>query len=281
MSRRFAPLSLALTLLLSSGCCAGMMLMHGDSREHSSKPSKSSHDGHASERARTVAGIHTETITLKRGDAQIACYFARPAGDAPAPGLLLIHEWWGLNDWVRQQAERFAKRGYAALAVDLYRGEFARDSEHAHELMRGLTDERAVADLTAAFEHLSTSSAVRGRKVGVIGWCMGGGLALKLAIAEPKLACTVVCYGRPVTDVDQLRRIRGPVLGIWGERDRGIEVEPFRAALESAGVRAAHHVFPDAAHAFLNENNARGYNSEQAAKAWKEIDAFLDAELMK
>lgn len=279
MLRRSGSLSLVVALLLSSGCCAGMMMMHRDSHEHSSKTTKSPHAGHAAEPARAAGGIRGETLTLQRGDAQITCYLARPAGDAPAPGLLLIHEWWGLNDWVRAQAERFAKRGYLALAIDLYRGEVARDSEHAHELMRGLTDERAIADLTTAFEYVSTHSQVRGRKVGVIGWCMGGGLALKLAIAEPKLACTVVCYGRPVTDVEQLRRIRGPVLGIWGQRDRGIEVEPFRAALESAGVRATHHVFPDAGHAFLNENNARGYHAEQAAKAWEVIDGFLDAEL--
>ncbi len=226
-------------------------------------------------------------------DVRINCYLARPANAGSVPGLVLVHEWWGLNDWVRQQADRFARRGYAALAVDLYRGEVAHDREHAHELMRGLTDERALADMRAAFDYLAgpgssakdksggegdiPAGVCAGRPVGVIGWCMGGGQALRLAIAEPRVGGTVVCYGRPVTDVEQLRRLRGPLLGIWGQMDRGIEVEPFRKALEEAGVRATQHVYPGAGHAFLNENNSRGYNAEQAAAAWKDIATFLDA----
>src|SRR5207253_4769482 len=135
-------------------------------------------------------------------------FVARPAGDTPRPGLILVHEYWGLNDWVKQQAMRFAEMGYVAVAPDLYRGEVAKDAEHAHELMRGLTDERALADLKAAFDWTASRSfsaaqpreaqGVRSRgtapvPLGVIGWCMGGGYALKLAIAEPKVACTVVC----------------------------------------------------------------------------------------
>jgi carboxymethylenebutenolidase len=218
-------------------------------------------------------------VTLGAGDAKFSCYLARPSGDKPAPGIVLIHEWWGLNDWVKKQADRFAEQGYVALAPDLYHGEVATDADHAHELMRGLSDERAVADMKAAFAHLAADKQVKGKRIGVIGWCMGGGFALKLAIAEPKLACTVVCYGKPVTDVEQLKRIKGPLLGIWGETDRGIEVEPFKKALEAAGVKATHHVHPGAGHAFLNENNKRGYNKEQAAKAWKEIDGFLSKTL--
>jgi carboxymethylenebutenolidase len=223
--------------------------------------------------------IKTETVKLKQGDATFDCYLARPASGEPAPGILVIHEWWGLNDWVKKQADRFAEKGYVALAVDLYRGEIAKDRDHAHELSRGLSDERALADLRFAFEFLSGHKYTRDKPTGVIGWCMGGGYALKLAIAEPRLACTVVCYGRPVTDVDQLKKIKGPLLGIWGETDRGIEVEPFKKALETAGAKATHHVYPGAGHAFLNENNERGYNKTQAEKAWAEIDEFFKREL--
>jgi carboxymethylenebutenolidase len=223
--------------------------------------------------------IKTETITLTQGGVKFSCYVARPDVKAAAPGLILIHEWWGLNDWVRQQADRFAKMGYVAIAPDLYHGEVAKDAEHAHELMRGLTDERAVGDLQEAFKYLTENEATKGKPVGVIGWCMGGGFALRLAIAEPRIAASVVCYGRPVTDVEQLKKIKGPLLGIWGEKDRGIEVEPFKKALEQAKVKAEHHVYPDAGHAFLNETNERGYNKEQAEKAWKEIDRFLKAHL--
>lgn len=239
----------------------------------------------AGEPAKSVppgAAIKAEVIEIGKGDGKFSCYFAHPAGDKPAPGLILIHEWWGLNDWVRRQADRFARQGYAALAVDLYRGEVAKDAEHAHELMRGLADERAVADLKAAFELLAGDERVRRmqlarttKSIGVIGWCMGGGFALKLAIAEPRLGCSVVCYGKPVTDVAQLRAIKGPLLGIWGATDRGIEVEPFKKALDQAGVKHEHHIYAGAGHAFLNETNKRGYSREQAELAWEEIDRFL------
>lgn len=229
---------------------------------------------------KTDAGkIATEMITLSKGESTFKCYLARPTGDKPAPGILLIHEWWGLNDWVKRQADRYAEQGYVALAVDLYRGEVATDAEHAHELMRGLADERAVADLKQAFDYLADSKYTKGKKIGVMGWCMGGGFALQLALVEPKLACTVMCYGKPVTDVNRLRNIKGPLLGIWGEKDRGIDVPPFKKALEEAGVKATHHIYPGAGHAFLNETNKSGYNKEQAEKAWKEIDAFLKKSL--
>jgi carboxymethylenebutenolidase len=272
--------------------------------------------------ATQAARITQQTVTLTRGDSKFTCYVARPAGDRPAPGLVLIHEWWGLNDWVKQQADRYAEMGYVALAPDLYHGDVASDAEHAHELMRGLTDERALGDLQAAFEYLAGpqpaappkgtgggagepsssqdkgkgagaarpsktgggpaadgTAYCRGQPIGVMGWCMGGGFALRLASAEPRVACTVVCYGKPVTDVEQLRKIRGPLLGIWGATDRGIDVPPFQKALDEAKVHATHHVFPGAGHAFLNETNKQGYNKEQAQKAWAEIDGFLKAGL--
>lgn len=225
--------------------------------------------------------IQTATITLTQDGTKFDAYLARPKTDQPAPGVLIVHEWWGLNDWVRQQADRLARAGYCALAVDLYHGEVATEAEKAHELMRGLPDERAVADLKAGFQYLARQEFARGKPIGVIGWCMGGGYALKLAVAEPKLACTVMCYGKPITDPEELKRVRGPLLGIWGADDRGIDVDSFRKALDKAGSKAAHHVFPGCGHAFMNENNPRGYDAAQAKKAWETIDAFLKQELRK
>ncbi len=234
------------------------------------------------EASRDKPRIKTSTVTLTVGDSSFKAYLAQPEGDGPFPGVLLIHEWWGLNDWVRQQADRFAEKGYAALAPDLYHGEAAQDAEHAHELSRGLSEERAIGDLKFAFEFLSGHKLTRGKKTGVIGWCMGGGYALKLGIEEPRVAATVVCYGRPVLDEQRLRRIKGPLLGIWGATDRGIDVEAFKKALEAADKKdVEHHVFPDAGHAFMNENNQRGYNAQAAKQAWKEIDAFFAKHLGK
>ncbi|HWL92584.1 MAG TPA: dienelactone hydrolase family protein [Phycisphaerae bacterium] len=225
--------------------------------------------------------ITTETIEIPRGDVKVKAYFARPVTQTPVPGLILVHEWYGLNDWVKQQADRFARNGFAAIAVDLYRGEVASDSDHAHELMRGLPEDRAIADMKAAFAHLAMQEAVRGEKIGAIGWCMGGSYSLQLAIEEPKLDAAVICYGRPVNDPERLKLIKCPLLGIWGETDRGIEVEPFRKALKEAKIDAEHHVYPGAGHAFLNENNKRGFDAKQAGRAWKEIDAFLEKTLRR
>ncbi len=225
--------------------------------------------------------IESGMVTVTEDNVKLSCYMARQVQYEPMPGLLLVHEWWGLNDWVKKQADRYAAEGYVVLAVDLYRGEVAKDAEHAHELMRGLSDDRALADLRAAFTYLHEHNATRGQAVGVMGWCMGGGYALRLAIAEPKVACTVICYGKPVTDVEQLRRIKGPILGIWGARDRGIEVQPFKQALDKAGIMSTHRVYPHVGHAFLNETNKDSFKEDQAVKAWEEIDRFLTKELKK
>lgn len=238
-------------------------------------------DHKAGKKRTAVQVISTQTVTIGKREAKFSCYLARPGDEKPAPGIVLIHEWWGMNTWVKSQADRFARLGYVALAVDLYHGEVAKDADHAHELMRGLADERAVADMKAAFDYLSSPAFTKDKPIGVIGWCMGGGFALRLAIAEARVACTVVCYGKPVTDAQELKKIRGPVLGIWGATDRGIEVEPFKKALDEAGVKATHHIYSGAGHAFLNETNQRGYNKEQARKAWGEIDKYLGAELAR
>ncbi len=111
--------------------------------------------------------IKTEAIEIDSGRVKIKGYLAKPVTDRPAPGLLLIHEWYGLNDWVKKQADRFAEKGYVALAVDLYRGDVAADAERAHELMRGLPDERALGDMQAAFRALAMRDEVKGEKKGV------------------------------------------------------------------------------------------------------------------
>lgn len=225
--------------------------------------------------------IKTEAIEIDSGRVKIKGYLAKPVTDRPAPGLLLIHEWYGLNDWVKQQADRFAEKGYVALAVDLYRGDVAADAERAHELMRGLPDERALGDMQAAFRALALREEVKGEKTGVIGWCMGGGYALRLAIEQQKLDAVVMCYGKPVTDPNILKQIHCPLLGIWGADDHGIDVDTFKAALKEAKVDSKHHVYPGAGHAFLNESNKRGYNKEQATKAWKVIDDFFAEHLRR
>lgn len=201
-----------------------------------------------------------------------------PAASGRKPAIIVIHEWWGLNDWVKQQADRFASQGYVALAVDLYRGQVASDQETAHELSRALPEDRALADLKGAFEYLAKRDDVDPARIGVIGWCMGGGYSLGLTTNEPRLAASVINYGRLVTDPATIAKIKTPILGNFGALDKGIppaDVQAFDKALHAAGKTADLKIYPDAGHAFINPNNKAGYVAADADDANARIDRFF------
>jgi carboxymethylenebutenolidase len=119
-----------------------------------------------------------ETVSYPSGDETVGGYLVLPKGTGPHPALVVIQEWWGLNDWVKEQADKFAAEGYLALAVDLYRGKVATSADEAHELMRAMPQDRAVRDLKAAFAYLASRKDVNKNRIGSVGWCMGGGLSL-------------------------------------------------------------------------------------------------------
>lgn len=187
------------------------------------------------------------------------------------------------NDWVKDQARALAKAGHAALAVDLYRGKVTAKQEEAHQLMMGLSPDRAVRDLKAAFDWLAARPDVRTADVGVIGWCMGGRYALELATAEPRLAAVVAYYGAPPTDPAAIARIKAPVLGNFGAEDKGPspeQVRQFEAAMKKAGKTVDVKLYQGAGHAFANPDNPWGGYREAAARdAWKRTVAFLDKHL--
>src|SRR5215469_16564348 len=131
-----------------------------------------------------AAATKTEMVNYKSGSDTVSGYLALPEGGGKHPGILVIHEWWGLNDWVKEQAQKFADQGYVALAVDLYRGKTASTPDDAHILMRGLPDDRGMRDLEAGFAYLASRPDVEPNKIGSVGWCMGGGWSLKLAIDQ-------------------------------------------------------------------------------------------------
>jgi carboxymethylenebutenolidase len=218
-------------------------------------------------------------VKFKSAVGEAQGYLATPVRDTGKhPAVIVIQEWWGLNDWVKEQAKRFADQGYVALAVDLYRGKVATTPDEAHELMRGLPEDRAMADLKGAFKYLSSRKDVDAKRIGVIGWCMGGGYALMFATAEPRLAAGVVNYGHLMTDPKSISGIKVPLLGNFGEDDRGIpaaDVRDFESALKKAGKNADFKVYPGAGHAFMNPNNKGGYVADAASDAWKRIDHFF------
>jgi carboxymethylenebutenolidase len=217
-------------------------------------------------------------VSYKSGDETVNGMLYTPAGKGPFPALVVIHEWWGLNDWVKEQASKLADEGYVTLAVDLYRGKVAAAPDEAHELSRGLPHDRADRDLLAAADYLRSQKNVAPARVGSIGWCMGGGYSLDLALEDPRLAATVINYGHLATSVDSLKKIHASILGIFGGQDRGIplsDVRSFEQQMKQLGKPVEIVIFPDAGHAFENPSNKTGYRPDDAAQAWAKTVAFL------
>jgi carboxymethylenebutenolidase len=223
-------------------------------------------------------------VSYKSGDETVQAMMYTPGGKGPFPALVVIHEWWGLDNWVKEQAGKLADQGYLALAVDLYRGKVTSNPEEAHELSRGLPQDRALRDLRAAVAFLKTQKNVDGKRIADIGWCMGGGYALGLAVQEPTLAAAVINYGHLVTDPEALKKVNAAVLGIFGAKDRGIPVEDakkFEQQMKGLGKRIEVVIYPEAGHGFENPNNKAGYRADDAADAWKHTLTFLQRALKK
>src|ERR1035437_2929969 len=217
-------------------------------------------------------------VSYKSGDESVQGVLYTPAGKGPFPALVVVHEWWGLNDWVKDQASKLADQGYVSLAVDLYRGKVATTPDEAHEIMRGVPEDRGKRDLHAAVEFLESQSTVRKDRIGSIGWCMGGGYALDVALQEPDLAATVINYGHLATDPEALKKINSPILGLFGGQDRGItpdDVHKFEQQLKQQGKKVDIKIYDNAGHAFENPNNKDGYRAADAADAWKRTVDFL------
>jgi carboxymethylenebutenolidase len=197
-------------------------------------------------------------------------YLARPAGAGPFPALVVIQEWWGLVPHIKEVADRFAAAGFVALAPDLYHGEAALEPDEARKLAMALDRGRAVSEIRAAVGHLAGLAEVSPKQVGVVGWCMGGGLALASAAEEPGIGAVVTFYGRPLASADTAR-LKAPVLGLYGEHDQGIPPEAARAfAADCRRFDVPHeiHIYPGAAHAFFNDSRP-AYDPEAAADSWE------------
>ena len=203
-----------------------------------------------------------------------------PGAKPPFPAVVVIQEWWGLNDHIKQWSDRLAAEGYAALAVDLYDGKVATTSDSAMQYVKSVHPERATEILLAAHEFLSRDPRVQATRRGSIGWCFGGAQSLALALAAPDLNACVLYYGRPELDPKVLEAIRAPLLGVFGTQDQSIPpatVNAFDTALTEAGVQ--HTILRyDAPHAFANPSNPK-YDEKSAGAAWAEVQKFFAANL--
>lgn len=209
-------------------------------------------------------------------------YLSVPKGKAaPLPAVVVIHEWWGLNDHIKHWADRLAEDGYAALAVDLYGGKVATNPDDAMATMKAVDNKKALATVLAAHEFLEKDARVKASRTASLGWCFGGAWSLQLALNEPKLDAAVIYYGHLVTEPAELKAIKAPILGIFGNRDKAIgpdQVNAFDKALGQAGVE--HEILRyDADHAFANPSQAARYDEKSAADAWEHVRKFLGQKL--
>jgi carboxymethylenebutenolidase len=200
----------------------------------------------------------------------------------PLPAVIMIHEWWGLNDNIRAMADRLAAEGYIVLAVDLYGGKVAESSAEARELMLSVVEdpESANKNIRDAYEFVSTTAGAP--SVGSLGWCFGGGWSLNTAQLFPnELDASVIYYGQVTDDEDVLRPINCPILGLFAEKDTGIKVasvEAFGDALQRLRKTHEIHVYPGVGHAFANPTG-NNYDESAATDAWGRTLEFLETHL--
>lgn len=226
-----------------------------------------------------MAGVKTEMVSFKADGTDCPGYVARPDDDASHPGIVLIQEWWGLEDHVKDVAGRLAAEGYVVVAPDLYRGTVVTDVDGARSAVQSMDREQATKDLLGAITYLKAASTGR---IGVVGFCMGGAFTLSIATKTKDIAAVVPYYGRNPDPITDLGNISAPVLAFYGETDQGVPpsmAAELEAELKKVGGSAETHVYPGAGHAFFNDSHPQGYNAAAATDAWGRTLAFFSKHL--
>lgn len=226
----------------------------------------------------SAAGLITGIVEYPdAGDGEtLMGYIARPESGAPAPAVVVIQEWWGLNDHIKDVTNRFAQEGFVALAPDLYHGVVASEPDEARKLVMEIDMSNAVVEIQSAIDHLLAQDFVTGDKVGITGFCFGGGLTLQTALVDERLAVAIPWYGRPLAP-EEAANVKAPVLGLYGALDGGIPVEAVQAmdeGMDASGMENEFIIYEGAEHAFFNDTRA-SYNADAAADAWPRALTWL------
>jgi len=206
-------------------------------------------------------------------------FLAKPIGEGLFPGVVMIHEWWGLNDNIKEMAEKLASHGYVVLAVDLYNGEVAITSDQARQLITSFDTNVGIENMNFAASYIQENHNVQ--KLGSIGWCFGGGQSLNLALNNQNMDATIIYYGSLITEQESLSNISWPVLGIFAEFDQGIPVESvndFETSLDDLDIPNEIHIYPGVDHAFANPSGER-YAPNESKDAWEKTIEFLELNL--
>lgn len=225
-----------------------------------------------------MTAIKTRMIEFSINAHTVPGYLAQPVDGQTHPGVVVIQEWWGLVPHIKDVTERFALEGFVALAPDLYHGQAADEPDEARKLAMALDAQRAVQEIAAAARYLKKMEDVAPQKVGVVGWCMGGGLSLSTAAHHAELiGAAVAFYGRPLTAGDTAK-LQVPVLGLYAEHDHSIPIEAvhaFEVEMDRQHVPHEVHVYPGASHAFFNDTRPQIYQAAAAQSAWQKTLAWF------
>jgi carboxymethylenebutenolidase len=212
-----------------------------------------------------------ETI-IAQDVALVTGYMARPIKEGKYPGIVVIQEWWGLDEHIRDVVRRFARQGYVAIAPDLFHGKLTNEPSEAQKLSMGLDRARAVRDVQAVVDYIRGLESSNGA-VATIGYCMGGGISL-LTACNANVNAAIVYYGGLPNPVDQLDRVNAPVLAIYGsdETERANQVE---SEMKKRGKTVEKHIYEGARHSFFNDSWEERYHAQASADAWETTLSFL------
>jgi carboxymethylenebutenolidase len=220
-------------------------------------------------------------IEFPIGDGTAPGYLAEPAGNGPA--VIVLQEWWGLDEHIRSLCDRLATEGFYALAPDLYRGETTAQPSEAQQKMMAMSMAQVEQDMCGAANHLASLPGVEGPGVGAVGFCLGGGLAIWAAATCPNIVAAVTYYYVMPHGKPDFTKIEGPVLGHFGTVDEFIPLEDankLESELRNAGVETTFHYYDGAGHAFFNDTNRLGtYDKAHAETSWERTVSFLRAAL--
>lgn len=226
----------------------------------------------------SATDIETSAIKFKTSGEEGQGYLAKPKGDGPFPAVVVIQEWWGLDDHIKSVADRFARLGYAALAPDLYRGEVAKEPNDAMRLVMKVQQAQALADVQGAVDYLVGQAYIKPAKAAVIGFCFGGRVAFNMSYAGKNIGAVAVFYGGGANPTDEdFKNVSAPVIGFWGEEDQGTpiaRIKEWEAKFKANGKINEMYIYKGAPHAFFNDSRD-SYRKEAAEDAFAKTLAWF------
>jgi carboxymethylenebutenolidase len=221
-----------------------------------------------------VADIRSEMAEFLSNGSTTPGFLARPEGDGPFPGVIVIQEWWGLNENIKDIARRFAREGYAAFAPDLYHGRVTREPGQAQKMMMQLDMPLAAKELVKATEYLAAQKYINGRGIGATGFCMGGGLAMRLACETPLIRAVVPFYGFPPDPIDIVHSLSGPALLVFAENDDWIGPavrDKLQQALLEHNKPFELKLYPGTHHGFFRDVDNDHHDAAASKDAWERM----------